>query len=62
MRRKVVESKSRDASMAPIKSINIDTSQQVQRSKFLVLLFLLMINISAWSQSVESLEKNKFNK
>lgn len=57
MRRKVVESKSRDASMIPIKSINIDTSQQVQRSKFLVLLFLLMINIAAWSQSTESLEK-----
>ena len=57
MRRKVVKSKSRDTSMVPIKSINIDTSQQVQRSKFLVLLFLLMINISAWSQSVESLEK-----
>ncbi len=57
MRRKVVESKSRDASMIPIKSINIDTSQQVQRSKFLVLLFLLMINIAAWSQSAEALEK-----
>ena len=57
MRRKVVESKSRDASMIPIKSINISTSQQVQRSKFLVLLFLLMINIAAWSQSTESLEK-----
>lgn len=57
MRRKVVESKSRDVSMIPIKSINISTSQQVQRSKFLVLLFLLMINIAAWSQSTESLEK-----
>ena len=57
MRRKVVESKSRDVSMIPIKSINIDTSQQVQSSKFLVLLFLLMINIAAWSQSTESLEK-----
>lgn len=57
MRRKVAKSKSRDASMAPIKSINIDTSQQVQRSKFLVLLFLLMINIAAWCQSTESLEK-----
>lgn len=43
--------------MIPIKSINIDTSQQVQSSKFLVLLFLLMINIAAWSQSTESLEK-----
>ena len=32
-------------------------SQQVQRSKFLVLLFLLMINIAAWSQSAEALEK-----
>ncbi|MBQ4549321.1 MAG: peptidoglycan DD-metalloendopeptidase family protein [Bacteroidales bacterium] len=57
MRRRVVESKSRDASMIPIKSINIDTSQQVQSSKFLVLLFLLMINIAAWSQSAEALEK-----
>mgnify|MGYP003298845323 FL=1 len=57
MRRKVVESKSRDASMIPIKSINISTSQQVQRSRFLVLLFLLMINIAAWSQSTEALEK-----
>lgn len=57
MRRKVVESKSRDVSMIPIKSINISTSQQVQRSKFLVLLFLLMMNIAAWSQSAESLEK-----
>lgn len=57
MRRKVVESKSRGVSMIPIKSINISTSQQVQRSKFLVLLFLLMINIAAWSQSTESLEK-----
>lgn len=57
MRRKVVESKSRDVSMIPIKSINISTSQQVQRSRFLVLLFLLMINIAAWSQSTESLEK-----
>lgn len=43
--------------MIPIKSINIDTSQQVQSSKFLVLLFLLMINIAAWSQSAEALEK-----
>lgn len=57
MRRRVVESKSRDVSMIPIKSINISTSQQVQRSKFLVLLFLLMINIAAWSQSAEALEK-----
>ncbi len=57
MRRKVVESKSRDVSMIPIKSINISTSQQVQRSRFLVLLFLLMINIAAWSQSAEALEK-----
>lgn len=57
MRRRVVESKSRDASMIPIKSINIDTSQQVQSSRFLVLLFLLMINIAAWSQSAEALEK-----
>ena len=57
MRRKVVESKSRDVSMIPIKSINISTSQQVQRSRFLVLLFLLMINIVAWSQSAEALEK-----
>lgn len=57
MRRRVVESKSRDVSMIPIKSINISTSQQVQRSRFLVLLFLLMINIAAWSQSTESLEK-----
>lgn len=57
MRRKVVESKSRDVSMIPIKSINISTSQQVQRSRFLVLLFLLMINIAAWSQSTEALEK-----
>ena len=57
MRRRVVESKSRDASMIPIKSINIDTSQQVQSSMFLVLLFLLMINIAAWSQSAEALEK-----
>ena len=32
-------------------------SQQVQRSRFLVLLFLLMINIAAWSQSTEALEK-----
>ena len=43
--------------MIPIKSINIDTSQQVQSSRFLVLLFLLMINIAAWSQSAEALEK-----
>lgn len=57
MRRKVVESKSRDVSMIPIKSINISMSQQVQRSRFLVLLFLLMINIAAWSQSTEALEK-----
>lgn len=57
MRRKVVESKSRDVSMIPIKSINISTSQQVQRSRFLVLLLLLMINIAAWSQSAEALEK-----
>ena len=57
MRHKVVESKSRDVSMIPIKSINISTYQQVQSSKFLVLLFLLMINIAAWSQSTESLEK-----
>ena len=57
MRRKVVESKSRDVSMIPIKSINISTSQQVQSSRFLVLLFLLMINIAAWSQSTEALEK-----
>lgn len=52
-----LQTTSRDASMIPIKSINIDTSQQVQRSKFLVLLFLLMTNIASWSQSAESLEK-----
>lgn len=48
MRRKVVESQSRKVAKS---------QSQCQSSRFLVLLFLLMINIAAWSQSAEALEK-----
>ena len=48
MRRKVVESQSRKVAKS---------QSQCQSSRFLVLLFLLMINIVAWSQSAEALEK-----
>lgn len=48
MRHKVVESQSHKVAKS---------QSQCQRSRFLVLLFLLMINIAAWSQSTESLEK-----
>ena len=52
MRRKVVKSQSRKVT----KSVSV-SKFKVLSSKFLVLLFLLMINIAAWSQSAESLEK-----
>ena len=48
MRHKVVESQSRKVAKS---------QSQCQSSRFLVLLFLLMINIAAWSQSTEALEK-----
>lgn len=52
MRRRVVESQSRKVT----KSMSV-SKFKVLSSKFLVLLFLLMINIAAWSQSAEALEK-----
>lgn len=52
MRRRVVESQSRKVT----KSMSV-SKFKVLSSRFLVLLFLLMINIAAWSQSTESLEK-----
>ncbi len=52
MRHKVAKSQSRKVT----KSVSV-SKFKVLSSKFLVLLFLLMINIAAWSQSAESLEK-----
>ena len=52
MRRKVAKSQSRKVT----KSMSV-SKFKVLSSKFLVLLFLLMINIAAWSQSAEALEK-----
>lgn len=52
MRRRVAKSQSRKVT----KSMSV-SKFKVLSSKFLVLLFLLMINIAAWSQSTESLEK-----
>lgn len=54
MRRRVAKSQSHKVT----KSMSVSVSKfKVLSSKFLVLLFLLMINIAAWSQSTESLEK-----
>lgn len=52
MRRRVAKSQSHKVT----KSMSV-SKFKVLSSKFLVLLFLLMINIAAWSQSAEALEK-----